>query len=133
MPSALFKKLLLKPGHRAALLGAPAEYPPAGEELPAGVRLEDAAAVAQAGPRAFDFVQLFVRSAGELAAQAPLALAAVKPDGLLWIAYPKKMSKIKTDINRDAGWDVVHGAGWQGVALVSIDDTWSAMRFRPIR
>lgn len=38
---------------------------------------------------------------------------------------------MKTDISRDAGWDAVHAAGWEGVAMVAIDDTWSAMRFRP--
>ena len=48
------------------------------------------------------------------------------------MAYPKISSGMKSDITRDQGWDAMKGAGWQGVALVSIDDVWSAMRFRPL-
>lgn len=38
---------------------------------------------------------------------------------------------MKTDINRDVGWDVVKRAGFEPVSQVSIDDVWSALRFRP--
>lgn len=47
------------------------------------------------------------------------------------MSYPKKSSKVKTDLTRDIGWDVVTDVGWTGIAQVSIDDTWSATRFRP--
>jgi hypothetical protein len=79
----------------------------------------------------FDWVQLFARSVSELESLAPAALRAVKRDGLLWIAYPKKSGPIKTDISRDVGWHPVHDAGWMGVTLVSLDETWSCGRFRP--
>jgi hypothetical protein len=55
----------------------------------------------------------------------------VRPDGLLWICYPKKSSKAATDLTRDVLWDMVKGYGVVGVSLISIDDVWSAMRFRP--
>lgn len=61
------------------------------------------------------------------------SLNAVKPGGLIWIAYPKGTSKIKTDISRDKGWDVVHQAGLRGISLISLDDVWSAIRFRPLK
>jgi hypothetical protein len=50
---------------------------------------------------------------------------------MLWIAYPKKSAKVDTDLTRDVGWSVIEGAGVVGVAVVSIDATWSALRFRP--
>ena len=50
---------------------------------------------------------------------------------MLWFSYPKKTGKIKTDLSRDVGWDSVSKAGWIGVSLISIDDTWSSMRYRP--
>lgn len=62
----------------------------------------------------------------------PKAIEAVTPEGMLWINYPKGTSKIKTDINRDTGWQTVTDLQFEGVSLVSIDETWSAMRFRPI-
>lgn len=37
-----------------------------------------------------------------------------------------------TDIHRDADWDVVAADQWAGVTQIAIDDTWSALRFRPI-
>jgi len=56
----------------------------------------------------------------------------VAPDSVLWFAYPKGTSKIKTDINRDT----IRVTGEQfnitTVTAISIDDTWSALRFRPI-
>ena len=79
----------------------------------------------------FDFVQVFVKSISELEKQAPVAIKAVKYDGLLWICYPKQSSGIKTDINRDTGWSVVQQAGLRPVTQMAIDDTWSALRFRP--
>ena len=45
--------------------------------------------------------------------------------------YPKGGAKAGTDLNRDVLWQLVGPRGWTGVSLVAIDDTWSAMRFRP--
>lgn len=71
-------------------------------------------------------------SKAELAQHRAIALQALKPGGLLWFAYPKKSSGLKTDITRDVGWDAVTQAGLKGVAQVAIDETWSALRFRPV-
>lgn len=131
--SDLVRKLKLKAGARAALLYAPEGYRAELGELPAGVHLVDETGLDPGAAHSFDFVHLFVSSVAELDERAPQALAAAKPDGFLWISYPKKTGKIKTDIHRDAGWDTVQRAGWQGVALISVDDTWSAMRFRPVK
>ena len=60
------------------------------------------------------------------------AIGAVKSNGLLWVTYPKKSGKIKTDISRDMGWEAMTQAGWDAVTLVSVDDTWSALRLRPL-
>jgi hypothetical protein len=53
------------------------------------------------------------------------------PDALLWIAYPKKSGKIKSDITRDDSWEAVFGAGYEPVTQIAIDGDWSALRFRP--
>lgn len=56
----------------------------------------------------------------------------VEPDSVLWFAYPKGTSKIKTDINRDTIRTTGEAYGITTVTAISIDDTWSALRFRPI-
>ena len=56
----------------------------------------------------------------------------IEPDSVLWFAYPKGTSKIKTDINRDTIRVTGEGFGITTVTAISIDETWSALRFRPI-
>ena len=94
--------------------------------MPQGVELADEP------EGTFDFVHLFVKNVAELESLGPTAINAVKHDGLLWISYPKRSSKVKTDITRDVGWDILAQAGLRAVTQVSIDDVWSALRFRPI-
>jgi len=77
-------------------------------------------------------VLLFVNSLAEVAERTPKAIKAVKPDGMLWIAYAKGTSKVKTDVNRDKLWVAVQPIGWQPVRQIALDDVWSLMRFKPI-
>lgn len=56
----------------------------------------------------------------------------IEPDSVLWFAYPKGTSKIKTDINRDTIRKTGEEFGITTVTAISINDTWSALRFRPI-
>ncbi|MCK8488581.1 YdeI/OmpD-associated family protein [Paenibacillus sp. MBLB2552] len=79
----------------------------------------------------YEFVQMFFQSIRDVAERASQALHAIKPDGLLWLCYPKGGAKAGTDLTRDQGWETVKAAGFDGIALVSVDETWSAMRFRP--
>ena len=122
----LIKKLRIQPGQRLLILNAPEGYLSNLGQLPDGVEVKDVP------DGVFDFVQVFVKSITELEKQVPVAIKAVKYDGLLWICYPKQSSGIKTDINRDTGWSVVQKAGLRPVTQVAIDDTWSALRFRPV-
>jgi hypothetical protein len=52
-----------------------------------------------------------------------------KPEHL-WILYPKGN---KADINRDTLWPIVGEYGLRPITQISVDDTWSALRFRPLR
>lgn len=47
-----------------------------------------------------------------------------------WVAFPKKNSKIPTDLGRDNGWESLTDRGWLPVRQISINDNWSALRFR---
>lgn len=126
MDEALVRKLRVPAEGRVALLLAPEGYAEKIGRTEGETRLDEAAE-----PGSYDFVQLFASGVADVESLAPAAIRAAKPDGLLWLCYPKGTSKLKTDLNRDKGWDVVTAAGWEGVSLISVDDTWSAMRFRP--
>ena len=124
--SPLIKKLLIKPGQRVVVLNPPAGYVEGLAPLPEGVEVSDQPAGGA------DAVHLFVKNREEFDRLAAVAIAAVKRDGLLWIAYPKGGKRAGTDVNRDILWAaIVEQYGWSGVAMVAIDDVWSAMRFRP--
>jgi hypothetical protein len=122
----MVRKLGIKAGYRVLLLDAPDGWRGQLGAMPEGVTL------AETPDGAFDCVLLFAPGKADLARRAPAAISAVRPAGLLWIAYPKKTSKRGADLSRDEGWDVVHAAGWQGVSLIALDEIWSAMRFRPL-
>lgn len=53
-----------------------------------------------------------------------------KTDPVIWLAYPKKSGNIKSDINRDLGWDSIYDLGLSPVSQISIDENWSALRWR---
>ena len=59
-------------------------------------------------------------------------LKQIVPDSVFWIAYPKGTSKLKSNINRDSIRMAAEEFGITTVSAISIDDTWSALRFRPI-
>ena len=125
MSTSLAQKLQLKASQRLRLLNAPQSYADQlARELPD-------IAVAAGGSGSTDAVLLFVSSLAEAERLAPTAIGAVKPDGLLWMAYLKGASKVKTDVNRDRLWEAIRPMGWLAIRQIALDDTWSALRFRP--
>ena len=124
--SPLARKLKLKPGLRAAVIGAPAGYLES-LDLPADVTMIEALD----GP--LDWVQVFVRTSADLAAIVEPLRTALLPTGLLWISYPKGASRIQTDLTRDKGWEPLADSDLMWLSLVSVDATWSAFSLRPYK
>jgi len=120
----LNKKLLIKAGYTVGIFNRPKGYEKLVEPLPVG-------AMQGSGIGPFDCVVCFTGSKAEVDILAPFAIKALKPGGVLWLCYPKGTSGVKTDINRDKGWDTLKTAGWEGVAQVAIDEKWTGTRFRP--
>ena len=52
--------------------------------------------------------------------------------GILWISYPKQSAKQDTDLNRDILRESLLNQSLKAVAQISIDDTWSALRFKTL-
>lgn len=123
MSMSLSKKLQIKPDSQILLLNAPFSFELS--DLPTGCSIVTNSVDKVA------CVLLFAQDSGELEKYGAGAIAAVIPDGLLWIAYPKKSSGLLTDLTRDEGWAVIIKAGFRPIRQIAVDDTWSALRFRP--
>jgi hypothetical protein len=80
----------------------------------------------------YDFVQVFGTSNQELQSHAKNAVSYVSEDGLLWLCYPKKSSKVYkgSDCSRDTVTGMLSEEGFEPVRQIAIDDDWSALRFR---
>ena len=59
----------------------------------------------------------------------PKLVTAVGPLGVIWVAWPKKASKVTTDITEDVWRDMILPTGWVDVKVCAIDDTWSGLKF----
>jgi hypothetical protein len=82
----------------------------------------------------YGFMIIFARNKADIEKLTPQALHNLVADGVLWFCYPKKTStKYRTDVDRDHGWDTLNDSGLRVVRIVSIDDDWSAMKFRNIK
>lgn len=119
----LLSKLGVREGSRMALIKAPADF---AERLPA---LPDGASVNQRRRGEADVILLFVMSESDLKSIGVVMKRMPAHGGMLWVAWPKKASRIVTDLSED----IVRGAGLS-VGLVdtkvcAIDDTWSGLRF----
>jgi len=117
------QKMFVKPGMKILFVNAPQGYA-ARIGLPKNVK------VAKASTAPVDFVQVFVANEKELKAQLPKLKKMLAPNGMLWVSYLKSTAKTKTDINRDTIHAYGKTLGLDGVSLISLDDDWSAMRFK---
>ena len=82
----------------------------------------------------YNFMVIFVKGFREVNDISPLALHNLTADGVLWFCYPKKTSKkLTSDLERDRGWKSLNDMGFHGIRMVSVDDDWSAIRFRNIK
>ena len=125
MTASLGDRLRLKPEMRVLLWRAPGGFSALLAPLPDGLVLETAP------DGQYDAVIVCVASIAEAEQHSVAAAQAVKPNGIFWTCYPKKAGAIRTDITRDQGWSALMAAGWGPVAQISVDDTWSALRWRP--
>jgi hypothetical protein len=118
------QKLMIKAGHKVLFVNAPEGYEEILGKLPEGVE------VLQDMTKDTDLIQVFISSQAELEAHLKILPPLLKPTGILWVTYPKGTSKIPVDINRNSINSYAGGLGLQGVAMVAVDKTWSALRLK---
>lgn len=126
LATQLAKKLLIKTAQHWLFLNPPNGF------LEGFVGLNFNIKTSILGKEKLDGILLFVKISAELKAALPTVIAALKPDTVCWIAYPKKSSGVFSDLEMTGNWAELEKYKLRVVAAASIDKTWTALRLRPI-
>lgn len=116
----LVEKLGIKLGMTLCALDCPEDYRSIVTNLPGGVEFGNL-------PES-DFVHLFVSQKARLVELLP-ELIQLKPGAILWISWPKKASKVPTDITEDTLRDVLLPTGLVDVKVCAVTEVWSGLKF----
>jgi hypothetical protein len=119
----LSRKLGIREGARVRIVGAREGFDRALEPLPPGVRL----LTSSRGP--LDVAVAFFTRRAELARRFPTLANAMAPDGRLWVAWPKKASKVATDLTFETVQGIGLGAGLVDNKSAAIDDDFQGLQF----
>jgi hypothetical protein len=120
--TALAKKLGLKPPMTLVALGAPREYRSWLGKLPPGL---DLVSKTGASPRA---VHVFSTKRSELERQLPALRARLEPSGFVWVSWPKKASKVPTDVTEDVIRGIALPLGFVDVKVCAVSEVWSGLK-----
>lgn len=125
----LFKKLNYKNNKEICIINSPEEF---ADELNSMQKFTKVITDYRKFEQ-IEFILTFVTSEVEINKIAPTINNKLKGDGVVWFAYPKKISKkYQVEINRDHGWELLTALGFETVRAVAIDEDWSTLRFRRI-
>lgn len=119
----LIKKLGLKEGSRIIILNPPEHYSETLGELPPNVLVANTLA----GP--LDFIHFFTTRRDTLATEFPQLKQALAPNGMLWISWPKRSSKVETDLTEDIIRVIGLENGLVDVKVAAVDEVWSGLKF----
>jgi hypothetical protein len=115
------RKLGFKPGMTAVFLDAP-------EGLDALLGELEGVTVRRALRGQADIVLCFVTARRELQRRAARLRETIAPDGMVWVCWPKRASKLPTDMTEDVVRDVLLHTGLVDVKVAAVDATWSALK-----
>lgn len=116
----LAKKLGIKEGAKVKLVNAPNHYFDLFTDWPLNVSLNAGAP--------FDNIHFFTLSAQEYREQLPILKTHLKPNGSIWISWPKKVSKVTTDVTEDLIRNYAISIGLVDIKVCAVDETWSGLK-----
>ena len=118
------QKLGIRAGMRVALLHAPDGIEETLGPLPEGVHLQHGLRKSQK----VDLIVGFVTEREHLARNFAWLVATLPPDGPFWVAFPKRASKVATDMSDHAVREVALPTGWVDVKVCAIDAVWTGIK-----
>ena len=117
----LVDKLGIKPGARLQLVSEPEDFAGLLGGLPEGTQVSSRGTL--------DFAMLFVKSRSGMRKGLARLRDRLESNGMLWVAWPKKTSGVKTDLTEGIVREFGLESGLVDVKVCAVDDTWSGLKF----
>jgi hypothetical protein len=118
----LAKKLGIKVGCVLAVIGAPNDFRSQLEPLPESVKFSDQVSDAA------DIVHVFTTKRSELERFLVRLRSGPNPDVSVWVSWPKKSSKVATEINEDTIREVARPLGFIDIKVCAVTEVWSGLK-----
>ncbi len=118
----LAKKLGIKPGFNIRLINAPENYFKLFADLPEDLHINNETFEPK------DLIHFFTREKGEYFSMLTGLRSQLKPGGMIWISWPKKSSKLKTDISEDVIREFALQNGLVDIKVCAVDEVWSGLK-----
>ncbi len=120
--TSLVKKLGIKPGYKIRFVDPPEHYFDLLEGLPADI------VVFEEPASGVDFIHYFTKQAASLERDLPVLKKEIVPNGTIWISWPKKASKVPTDVTEDVIRNLALPVGLVDVKVCAVDAVWSGLK-----
>lgn len=128
-PNPLVKKLGYKDGQVALLIAVPPSLTEISQFPGFSTVTATETPHTKADPRNTDVIHWFETSRVRLADNLSAVAALLRADGMMWISWPKKSSKVLTDITEDVLREVMLPSGLVDVKVCAVDEVWSGLKF----
>jgi hypothetical protein len=119
----LTQKLGIQPGFCIFVEGAPSAYGGIVGKLPDNVKI-----VARL-KAPVDMVHVFMTATASLAKKLVAYRAAIAPDGMIWVSWPKKSSGVSTDLSDVVVRNIALSLGLVDIKVCAVNDIWSGLKF----
>ena len=120
--ASLVKKLGIKPGFKIRLIDPPEHYFDLLEGLPIDTEFFE-------GPGSgIDLIHYFTQHASELEILLPALKTQIVSNGMIWVSWPKKASKLPTDLTENVIRSLALSSGLVDVKVCAVDAVWSGLK-----
>ena len=119
----LAKKLGIKEGFTLQIINEPEGYYALFKDLPVDIHFTKDPKLKK------DFIHYFTKSATELKRDFPSLKQSLVQNGMLWISWPKKASKVVTDVDENVIREVGLKNGLVDVKVCAVNEIWSGLKF----
>jgi len=118
----LVKKLGIKPDTKIIIKNEPTKYTELVTDIP------DNVSFCTKWQKDLDFAHIFSKKRSEVFTLISEARNHIKPNGVIWVSWPKKASKVLTDITEDIIRDYALKTDLVDIKVCAVDETWSGLK-----